>query len=74
MTSAATNEIPEETTTPLDLDSIDDRLISLSREIETIATHVVEIHGFATRLAATLDGLAQNPMVAAMLPPELFQG
>ncbi len=76
MTTTASEETAEALP---DLDSIDDRLITLGRVIDSLNATVenqgiliAEIHGFATRLAATLDGLASNPMVAAMLPPDLF--
>lgn len=54
------------------LDSIDDRIINLTRMVETLSERVSEIHSFAARLAATLDALGENPMVAAMLPPGTF--
>lgn len=43
--------------------------VAFTAEHETMLR---EVHGFCTKLAAMLDGMAENPMIAAMLPPGII--
>jgi hypothetical protein len=46
--------------------------VSVEERLDIIDHKVQLVLDFCMRLAATLDALGENPMVAAMLPPGTF--